>query len=193
MDQRLNAESFIQRWQDSGAAERANYQLFLSELCDLLGVTRPDPSKPDDAENAYVFERSVTFHHPDGSTSTGRVDLYKRGCFILEAKQGVEKKEKEAQLSQAAKVKLLRAKKGTAQRGTAAWDEAMLKARGQAEQYARALPASEGRPPFLVVVDVGHSIELYSEFTRTGGNYVPFPDPRSHRFLLGTAQRHRDT
>ncbi len=97
----------------------------------------------------------------------------------------MEKKEKEAQLSQAAKVKLLRAKKGTAQRGTAAWDEAMLKARGQAEQYARALPASEGRPPFLVVVDVGHSIELYSEFTRTGGNYVPFPDPRSHRFLLG--------
>ena len=185
MEQRLNVESFIQRWQESGAAERANYQLFLSELCDLIGVVRPDPSKPEDEENAYVFERSVTFHHPDGSTSTGRIDLYKRGCFILEAKQGVEKKEKEAQLSQAAKVKLLRAKKGTAQRGTAAWDEAMLKARGQAEQYARALPASEGRPPFLVVVDVGHSIELYSEFTRTGGNYVPFPDPRSHRFLLG--------
>ena len=185
MEHRLDAESFIQRWQSSGAAERANYQLFLSELCDLLGVARPDPSKSDDEENAYVFERSVTFHHPDGSTSTGRVDLYKRGCFILEAKQGVEKKEKEAQLSQAAKVKLLRAKKGTAQRGTAAWDEAMLKARGQAEQYARALPASEGRPPFLVVVDVGHSIELYSEFTKTGGNYVPFPDPRSHRFLLG--------
>ncbi len=185
VDQRLNVESFIQRWHNSGAAERANYQLFLSELCDLLGVNRPDPSKPDDEENAYVFERSVTFHHPDGSTSTGRIDLYKRGHFILEAKQGVEKKEKEAQLSQAAKVKLLRAKKGTAQRGTAAWDEAMLKARGQAEQYARALPASEGRPPFLIVVDVGHSIELYSEFTRTGGNYVPFPDPRSHRFLLG--------
>ena len=29
----------------------------------------------------------------------------------------------------------------------------MLKARGQAEQYARALPASEGRPPLLIVVD----------------------------------------
>jgi hypothetical protein len=28
--------SFIARWSDSGAAERANYQLFLSELCDLL-------------------------------------------------------------------------------------------------------------------------------------------------------------
>ena len=176
--------AFIARWSSSGAAERANYQLFLSELCDLLGVARPDPTKPDDAENAYVFERSVTFHHPDGSTSTGRIDLYKRACYVLEAKQGVEKREQEAALSEAGKAKAKAAKKGTAMRGSAAWDEAMLKARGQAEQYARALPASEGRPPLLIIVDVGHSIELYSEFTRTGGTYVPFPDPRSYRLPL---------
>ncbi len=184
MESAPDIASFIARWSSSGAAERANYQLFLSELCDLLGVARPDPTKPDDAENAYVFERSVTFHHPDGSTSTGRIDLYKRACFVLEAKQGVEKREAEAALADATKAKAKAAKKGTAQRGSAAWDEAMLKARGQAEQYARALPASEGRPPLLIVVDVGHSIELYSEFTRTGGTYVPFPDPRSHRLLL---------
>ena len=176
--------AFIARWSGSGAAERANYQLFLSELCDLLGVARPDPTKPDDADNAYVFERSVTFHHPDGSTSTGRIDLYKRACYVLEAKQGVEKREQEAALSEAGKAKAKAAKKGTAMRGSAAWDEAMLKARGQAEQYARALPASEGRPPLLIIVDVGHSIELYSEFTRTGGTYVPFPDPRSYRLPL---------
>jgi hypothetical protein len=175
---------FISRWQNSGAAERANYQLFLSELCDLLGVARPDPTKPNDADNAYVFERSVTFHHPDGTTSTGRIDLYKRGCYVLEAKQGVEKREAAEALADATKAMARAAKKGHAQRGSAAWDEAMLKARGQAEQYARALPASEGRPPLLIVVDVGHSIELYSEFTRTGGTYVPFPDPRSHRILL---------
>ncbi len=184
-------EAFIERWQNSGAAERANYQLFLSELCDLLGVSRPNPSGPHDSENAYVFERSVTFNHPDASTSTGRIDLYKRGCFILEAKQGVEQREKEVALSEAAQTKQQRAKKGTAIRGSAAWDGAMLKARGQAEQYARALPASEGRPPFLVVVDVGHSIELYSEFTRTGGSYVPFPDPRSHRLLLGSLREEK--
>jgi len=179
-----DTDSFIARWSSSGAAERANYQLFLSELCDLIGVPRPDPTKPDDSENAYVFERNVTFHHPDGSTSTGRIDLYKRGCYVLEAKQGVEKREQEAALSEAGKAKAKAAKKGTAMRGSAAWDEAMLKARGQAEQYARALPASEGRPPLLIIVDVGHSIELYSEFTRTGGTYVPFPDPQSHRILL---------
>jgi hypothetical protein len=184
VDTAPDAASFIARWLSSGAAERANYQLFLSELCDLLGVARPDPTKPDDAENAYVFERSVTFHHPDGSTSTGRIDLYKRGCFILEAKQGVEKREAAEALATATKAKAKTAKKGHAQRGSAAWDEAMLKARGQAEQYARALPPGEGRPPLLIVVDVGHSIELYSEFTRTGGTYVPFPDPQSHRILL---------
>ena len=76
-------KTFIDRWKNSGAAERANYQLFLSELCDVLGVPRP-----------------------------------------------------------------------------------------------------EGRPPLLIVVDVGHSIELYSEFTCTGGTYVPFPDPRSHRLSI---------
>ena len=175
---------FLARWSSSGAAERANYQLFLSELCDLLGVARPDPTTPDDADNAYVFERSVTFHHPDGTTSIGRIDLYKRGCYVLEAKQGVEKREDAVALADATKAKAKAAKKGHAQRGSAAWDEAMLKAHGQAEQYARALPASEGRPPLLIVVDVGHSIELYSEFTRTGGTYVPFPDPQSHRILL---------
>jgi hypothetical protein len=173
------SQTFITRWASSGAAERANYQLFLSELCDLLGVARPDPTKPDDTDNAYVFERSVTFHHPDGSTSTGRIDLYKRGCFVLEAKQGVEKREAAEALADATRAKAKAAKKGTAQRGSAAWDEAMLKARGQAEQYARTLPAGEGRPPLLIVVDVGHSIELYSEFTRTGGTYVPFTDPQS--------------
>jgi hypothetical protein len=33
----------------------------------------------------------------------------------------------------------------------------------------------------VVVVDVGHVIELYAEFTRSGATYTPFPDPRSHR------------
>jgi len=82
--------AFIARWQKSGAAERANCQLFLSELCDVLGVPRPDPATPDDAANAYVFERAVTFHHGDGTTSTGRIDLHRRQCFVLEAKQGAD-------------------------------------------------------------------------------------------------------
>ena len=184
VDSASDIASFIAHWEKSGGAERANYALFITQLCQIIGVPQPDATKPDDTENAYVFERNVTFHHPDGTTSTGRIDLYKRGCYVLEAKQGVEKREAAEALAEATKAKAKAAKKGAAQRGSAAWDEAMLKARGQAEQYARALPASEGRPPLLIVVDVGHSIELYSEFTRTGGTYVPFPDPQSHRILL---------
>jgi hypothetical protein len=82
--ERTHSEAFIARWQQSGAAERANYQLFLSELCDLLDVERPQPTTTDESANAYVFEKSVPLPHG----TTGRIDLYKRGFFVLEAKQG---------------------------------------------------------------------------------------------------------
>ena len=78
------SEQFIERWENSGAAERANYQLFLSELCDVLGVPHPDPATPDNRENAYVFERSVRFEDSTGHASTNFIDLYKRGCFFLD-------------------------------------------------------------------------------------------------------------
>ncbi len=137
------SKSFISRWENSGAAERANVQLFVSELCDLLQVPRPDPATPDTSRNAYVFERAVTFHHADGTTSHGRIDLYKRGCFVLEAKQGSETPDPEDEsLSDAARELKRKLRRGFARRGTVAWDDAMLRARGQADQYARALPAT---------------------------------------------------
>ncbi len=69
-------------------------------------------------------------------------------------------------------------------RGTHGWDGAMLAARGQAEQYAKALPVSEGWPPFLIVADVGYSFEIYADFSLTGKAYLPFPDVRSYRVRL---------
>lgn len=82
--------AFVARWKNSGGAERANYTSFLTELCDILGVESPRPSANDPERDEYVFERAVTFHHPDGTASTGRIDLYKRNAFVLEAKQGIE-------------------------------------------------------------------------------------------------------
>ena len=32
-------EAFIVRWQSAGGSERANYQLFITELCELLGLS----------------------------------------------------------------------------------------------------------------------------------------------------------
>ena len=81
-------EAFIARWSGGdGGQERANYALFLSELCDAIGAPRPDQASHEASLNAYAFERAVTFREPDGSKSAGRIDLYKRGCFVLEAKQ----------------------------------------------------------------------------------------------------------
>ena len=75
----MDVETFVAKWGASGGAERANYQLFLAELCDVLDVPRPDPTVPDDAHKAHVFEKAVTFCHGDGTTSAGRIDLYRRG------------------------------------------------------------------------------------------------------------------
>jgi hypothetical protein len=150
------SDAFIAKWSGVTASELSTAQSFALDLCRLLDVPLPHP----DAEQQYMFERPVTFRHGDGSTSAGRIDLYKRGCFVLEAK---------------------RLKAPTHTKG---FDDALLRARSQAEQYARALPAGEGRPPFLIVLDVGNRIELYSEFSRSGATYTPFPDPRSHRIAL---------
>jgi hypothetical protein len=176
-------EAFIERWRASGAGERANFQPFAVELCDLLGVEPPHPTVPDNFENAYVFERAIPL--PYGTT--GYIDLYKRGCFILEAKQGSDQQQKPTAFSVAAFTERQSRKRGMAIRGTTSWDTAMEKAKQQAQSYARSLPASEiraGRPPFLIVLDVGNSIALYAEFTRTGGHYIPFPDPNSYRLEL---------
>jgi hypothetical protein len=80
-------ETFIARWQSAGGSERANYQLFITELCELLALPKPDPAQADARDNAYVFERRVVFKHGDGSTSNGFIDCYRRAAFILEAKQ----------------------------------------------------------------------------------------------------------
>jgi hypothetical protein len=72
-----------------------------------------------------------------------------------------------------------RRKAGTSVRGTGGWDDSMIAARGQAEGYVRAL--SDDNPPFLLVIDIGHSFELYADFSRLGKVYTAFPDARSHR------------
>ena len=150
------ASAFIARWQGTTASELATAQSFVIELCELLGVDKPHPTQ----EQTYMFERPITFRHGDGTTSSGRIDCYKRGHFVLEAKK---------------------LKAGSHTRG---FDDGLLRARSQGENYARALPAGEGRPPFVLVVDVGNVIEVYAEFSKSGGTYTPYPDPRSHRLLL---------
>lgn len=160
---------------------------FRQDLCDVIGVPRPDATLDDDSRNDYVYERSVTFHHEAGTTSTGRIDLYKRDCFVLEAKQGTGTAALEQTVFTLAPPEPDgngQKKKGTARRGTARWDDAMVRAHGQAIGYARALPKDHGYPPFVIVVDVGHTIDLYVDFARSGRFWSHFPDAHAFRIKL---------
>jgi hypothetical protein len=149
-------EQFIQRWHQAAGSELATAQSFVIELCELLGVERPHAT----ADQDYMFERPLKEGHSDGSESDRRVDCYKRGHFILEAK------------------------KVNTGSHTKSYSHTMMGAHAQAQNYARALPAAEGRPPIILVVDVGQVIQLFAEFSRTGGNYIPYPDPRSYQIKL---------
>ncbi|SDW61250.1 class I SAM-dependent DNA methyltransferase [Thiocapsa roseopersicina] len=156
-------ETFIKRWGGGtsyGGNERANLQMFITELCTLLDLPQPDPSGAKVGDNGYVFERKLTEPTADGGRTARSSDLYRRGCFILEGKDTGK------------------------QTGSSGWDAAIVKARNQSENYARLLPPEEGRPPFIVVVDVGRTFTLYAEFSRSGGYYVAFPDARRHTIRL---------
>ncbi|RLA40753.1 MAG: hypothetical protein DRQ64_03965, partial [Gammaproteobacteria bacterium] len=72
---------FIQRWENADGTEKANFQLFLTELCTALCLPQPDPAGSDNCGNAYVFERRVDGQRPDGSYKLGFADLYRRDCF----------------------------------------------------------------------------------------------------------------
>ena len=155
---------FITRWSQSSGSEKANHQSFVKELCDMLGVSHPDPvcSRGDDQ---YVFEKLVTVPGDDGVPQKGWIDCYKRGCFVLEAKQA--------------------SAEGPNRRGTANHQSRLLKARKQAEGYVRALdPGREPSVPFLIVLDVGGSFDLFVDFTGVNRFWVPFPDAQRNRISI---------
>ncbi|HNH50221.1 MAG TPA: class I SAM-dependent DNA methyltransferase, partial [Myxococcota bacterium] len=160
----MTPSDFISRWSASSGAERANKDSFLLELCDVLGVPRPEPTTGDPHRDLYVLEADAITVHSGGRTTIGKMDLYRKGAFILEAKQG----------SDAGALKL-----GTARRGTSSWAVEMERAFGQAIAYAQTL---DDRPPFLIVCDIGYCFDLYASFD--GSPYRPFPDARNRRLFL---------
>ncbi|NJM46548.1 MAG: hypothetical protein HC860_10485 [Alkalinema sp. RU_4_3] len=48
-------DRFIARWQKAGGTERANYQMFFAELCDALGVQRPNPRHQTHQSEIYAW------------------------------------------------------------------------------------------------------------------------------------------
>jgi len=88
-----NIQEFIDRWKGSGGNEMANFQSFANELVNILGVETIKVADAEGQNNDYRFERPVKFTHT-GQERRGRIDLYRRGCFVLEAKQGSNNKDK---------------------------------------------------------------------------------------------------
>lgn len=178
--------SFFARWQNSAAHERSNYALFLADLCHFLDVDPPAAATQSPEDNDYVIDRVVQIQNGDGTTTPGFIDLCKRNCFVLEAKQGsnpVQPSTSQLPLTGvgAAASASSSNSRGTAVRGTPGWDTAIIKAREQAKRYAKALPIDHGWPPFLITTDIAHTFELYADFSLTGKAYVPFPDIRTYR------------
>ncbi len=128
----------------------------------------------------------MKFKYDDGTTSGGSIDLYRRGCFVLEAKQskkrlkGGDTYEQLAFMLEADGDLAVKAKP-SAKPKAGSWDVLMRSAKRQAEDYAKAL---DEWPPFILVVDVGHVIEVYADFSRQGKNYAQFPNRNSFRITM---------
>ena len=167
---------FVARWSATSDPDRDMLQRFLMELCDVLDLPGPQRAQSVNGENTYTFERNISFSSDTGTESRS-LDLYKKGCFFLNSMQCLRCG------SNSLANPSLPASSAT-QRGTRVWEESMLRAKRQAEQYARSLPRMEDRPRFLIVVDVGYCFDLYSDFSCTGSNYQHFPDARRHRVVL---------
>ncbi len=177
----MDLNDFIDRWSARrGGAERANYQMFLTELCEALELPRPDPASDDNRSNDYVFERGVKRRESEGVASTTRIDLYKRGCFILEAKQS-----RASQRDGGARPSFFKPEDGASLASAEGrWDTLMRHARRQAEDYVFRLPPDHPAPPFILVCDVGYVFEVYADFSGSGRAYTHFPDRKGFRIKL---------
>jgi hypothetical protein len=125
----------------SGGSELANYQLFVDRLCGAHGLERPKMTQEQNHLNDYVFERRVNFKHSDGSRSAGRIDCYRRVCFVLEAKQSGKRQPKTG----GGRLDLIpedeaQTKQGQAKRGTRGWDAAGRRRRRLRRQEYRQAP-----------------------------------------------------
>lgn len=173
----MTIHEFITRWRDlAGGAERADYQMFLGELCDALGLPRPNPASAT-IRPWYRFEHGVMGDHGQPK----RIDLYKQDAFILEAKQTRLKGKAKAVPGQ---LDLLTAEQDAVQTRAPALDALLKNAFVQAREYAWRLDASDDRPPFILVCDVGRSIDVYADFTGQGRAYRPYPNAKTNSIAL---------
>lgn len=173
----MTVSEFIAKWGGvTGGAERANLPQFINDMCLALGLPVPGVAVGGVLSD-YQFEGPVQGGGAGGNT--GAIDLYKKGCFVLEGKQ--------SRLSEADKAQAQlfdTPDSAPAAPSGARYDKLMRDALAQAKRYAVNLPADHPWPPFLIVCDVGRAFELYFDWSGNGRGYGYFPDQTSYRLEL---------
>ena len=135
--QSLQLHALAERWENVPAGEFANAQMYLTELAQALGVEPPRPKG-----SGYEFEFQVQLVSRDGKESTGRIDLFKEGHFILEAKHAAP---------------------------GASVERTLRAAYGQALSYTTVVPG--GPPPYLLVLDVGRTLLAWNRWAGSYGGF----------------------
>lgn len=142
---------FVADTRESQGAELANAQSIFRELCAALRV-KPPKLKSAGADNAYVFEADVI----DAGKSR-RMDVYLRGHFVFESKQGVDPGAKNVP----------KGPRGAGVRGTDGWLQRMTAGRVQVGRYAvAAAKRGDPKPPFILLADLGHRLWIWSSWTK---------------------------
>ena len=185
----LTLPAFIARWQAAHGPERGNMQLFLQELTQVLGLPNPEPTGP---ASEYCFEKQVPNYTPEGRFTKNYMDLYKAGCFILEAKRtpdalraksqagtgvggGRGGKGRRPTVQAPALPGLAEEPRVEGYRAHATYDARLETAFIQGIRYAMALGLQGPPPPFLIVCDIGHSFHLWNRYDpKAGGGYGGF-------------------
>lgn len=151
----MTVQRFIENWSVARVGERAHFQSFMCHLCEILGVEVPDKDRPGHPD--YGFEKPVrlTTSRKSAALKPSSMDLYRKGCFVMEAKP--------------------------CDASARALGSLMRQAKLEAEDYALALVQ---RPPFLIATVVGRALELWADFAPEGGAYAPFLIGGKHRVTI---------
>lgn len=183
--------AFIAKTREAQGAELANAQTVFRLLCEALKVDPPGLKKAG-ADNPYCFEADVK----DGKDSR-RMDVYKRGHLIFEAKQGIDPAGHGGHTALAhSKAGHSKNPKGAGVRGTSDWRDRMSSGRIQVGRYAAAVTRrGDPKPPFIILADLGHRLWIWSSFSPdaaddygdfdevAGFTWDQLAEPRVFRFL----------
>jgi hypothetical protein len=162
---------FVAAWKNRAADEHAGFPRFLIELCRALGTAEPDGFD-------FAFDHWLT-----GVGDRGRVDAYKRGHFMIEARHARSSSREP----------------GSAPvRGDAlAYTEFIRSA--YVDLRLRHRRARREPPPLLIVVDIGHALWIWPAFGEEVPDFwsperivVPFAalaEPRNAEILLDCFER----